>query len=77
MEVGWEAEALDAAAEFMRDDASGLALVFDAADRLSADPRPPGTTGSPTVRRMHVGRYRLVYEIHDGRVMVLHLGRVS
>ncbi|MFJ9040478.1 type II toxin-antitoxin system RelE/ParE family toxin [Streptomyces sp. NPDC102406] len=48
---------------------------------LADDPRPLGTTayGSPELRRMHVGRYRLLYEIDDGTitVVVLAVGRIS
>jgi mRNA interferase RelE/StbE len=78
-QVLWEEPALDVAARFLRDDPDGLRQVFKATDLLAADPRPEGTTeyGSADLRRMHVGRYRIMYEITEGTVtvMVVHLGR--
>lgn len=48
-------------------------------DGLAANPRPPGVrklTGSDVLYRIRVGDYRVVYEIHDDRllVMVIKLG---
>ena len=42
--------------------------------RLEDDPRPPGVkriTGAENLWRMRVGQYRIVYEIHDDRLLVL------
>jgi mRNA interferase RelE/StbE len=47
--------------------------VGEAIDKLAADPRPRGTkplTGEPGVLRIRVGDYRVLYEIHDDRVLV-------
>lgn len=78
-EVIWETLALDAATRFLKDDPEGLRQVFASAELLAVNPRPDGTGtyGSPNVRRMHSGRYRLLYEVHARqiRVVVLHLGR--
>lgn len=78
-QVFWEEPALDVATRFLRDDPDGLQQVFKATDLLAVDPRPEGTTeyGSPDLRRMHVGRYRIMYEITESTVtvMVVHLGR--
>lgn len=54
---------------------------FDAkitADRLADNPRPQGAFGSGDVLRIHVGAYRVLYEISDRqvRVHVIHLGRL-
>ncbi|WP_046506866.1 type II toxin-antitoxin system RelE family toxin [Streptomyces odonnellii] len=80
-EVVWEAIALDAATRFMKSDPEGLQQVFATTDLLAENPRPDGTVayGSPDLRRMRVGRYRLVYQIHQAqiRVAVMHLGRTS
>ncbi|GAA3810621.1 type II toxin-antitoxin system RelE/ParE family toxin [Streptomyces phyllanthi] len=77
--VLWDEPALDVAAKFLVDDPDGLRQVFAATDLLASDPRPPGTAeyGSRNLRRLRVGRYRVMYEIKDGTVtvMVLHLGR--
>lgn len=48
--------------------------VVDAIDTLAANPRPPGCTklaGEEIVWRVRVGSYRILYEIHEGRLMVL------
>ncbi|MFE7130952.1 type II toxin-antitoxin system RelE/ParE family toxin [Streptomyces sp. NPDC057638] len=40
--------------------------------------RPRGAFGSPDMLRIHIGAYRVMYEINDReiRVNVIHLGRV-
>lgn len=45
-----------------------------AIDALAADPRGPGTrklTGSDLLYRVRVGDYRVVYEVHDHRLLIL------
>ncbi|WJK40470.1 type II toxin-antitoxin system RelE/ParE family toxin [Solwaraspora sp. WMMA2056] len=49
---------------------------------LSIDPRPHGVnalTGHPGLLRIRVGDYRVVYQIDDGKliVLVVHLGHHS
>jgi len=55
--------------------------LFSAVDLLADDPRPAGTTeyGSPDLRRLHVGRYRVLYDVNDSivTVVVIHAGRVG
>ncbi|MEV5489980.1 type II toxin-antitoxin system RelE/ParE family toxin [Streptomyces bobili] len=77
-EVIWEPEALAQAERFAKDDPDGVRQVFTAADRLAGNPRPDGAFGSADLLRIHVGRYRVMYEIHDRqiRVGVIHVGRV-
>ncbi|WP_326693226.1 MULTISPECIES: type II toxin-antitoxin system RelE/ParE family toxin [unclassified Streptomyces] len=79
--IVWEEAALNAAARFLKDDADGLRQLMDAVDLLAGQPRPEGTVeyGSPDLRRMYVGRYRVVYEITDSTVtvVVMHLGRTG
>ncbi|MFG3201994.1 type II toxin-antitoxin system RelE/ParE family toxin [Streptomyces sp. NPDC048192] len=77
-EVIWEPEALVQAERFAKDDPHGVRLVFAAVDRLGDDPRPDGAFGSADLLRIHVGAYRVVYEVGDRgiRVFVIHLGRV-
>ncbi|KAA0927029.1 type II toxin-antitoxin system RelE family toxin [Streptomyces apricus] len=71
--------AIDAAARFLKDDTEGLRQPMDAVDLLADQPRPEGSTayGSPDLRRMHVGRYRVMYEITEATVtiVVIHIGR--
>lgn len=77
-EVIWEPEALAQAERFAKDDPAGVRQVFTVVDRLSDDPRPDGAFGSAGLLRVHVGSYRVMYEISDRqvRVSVIHLGRV-
>jgi mRNA interferase RelE/StbE len=79
-ETSWALSALDRAAGFLAEDKGGVSAVMDAVDDLAADPRPQASarlTGG--LRRLHVGPYRVVYEIDDARqsVTVVHLGRVG
>ncbi|MGF1426254.1 type II toxin-antitoxin system RelE family toxin [Kitasatospora sp. LaBMicrA B282] len=77
----WDEPAIDAAARFLKDDPEGLRQVMDAVDLLADSPRPAGTAeyGSADLRRMHVGRYRVLYEITETTVtiVVIHLGRIG
>lgn len=77
-EVIWEPEALVQAEKFAKQDPAGVRQVFTAVDRLADDPRPDGAFGSTGLLRIHVGIYRVLYEISDQkiRVNVIHLGRV-
>ncbi|WP_328335846.1 MULTISPECIES: type II toxin-antitoxin system RelE family toxin [unclassified Streptomyces] len=77
-EVIWEPEALAQAERFAKDDPHGVRQVFAAVDRLGEEPRPEGAFGSTDVLRIHVGIYRVMYEINDQqvRVSVIHLGRL-
>ncbi|MGC9535489.1 type II toxin-antitoxin system RelE family toxin [Streptomyces sp. UG1] len=80
-EIIFEPRALDSAARFLKEDPSGLALVLDTIDKLAYEPRPATSVpyGSPDVRRLHVGDYRVFYIIDDNviRIMVTHLGRTA
>lgn len=80
-EVIWSERALDQAAGFLKDDPVGLEQLLSAVDLLADDPRPAGTTeyGSPDLRRLHVGRYRVLYDVNDSivTVVVIHAGRVG
>lgn len=64
-----------------QDDPDGLRQLMDAVDLLADQPRPPGSAeyGSPNLRRMHVGRYRVMYEITEATVtiVVIHIGRTG
>lgn len=48
-----------------------MALAIDV---LAVNPRPPGCAklaGEENVWRVRVGDYRILYEIHEGRLLVL------
>ncbi|MFB4194859.1 type II toxin-antitoxin system RelE family toxin [Streptomyces carpaticus] len=78
--IEWNPRALNAAARFLKDDPEGLQQVFTSVDFLAAEPRPEGSFpyGSDNLRRIRIGRYRVLYEIHDSTIsiQVLKLGQV-
>ena len=80
-DITWDEAAINAAARFLKDDPTGLRQLMDAVDLLAEQPRPAGSAeyGSPDLRRMHVGRYRVLYEITDATVtiVVIHVGRLG
>ncbi|MFJ6792045.1 type II toxin-antitoxin system RelE family toxin [Streptomyces angustmyceticus] len=79
--IVWDEAAIDAAARFLKDDPEGLRQLMEAVDLLAEQPRPEGTAeyGSTELRRMHVGRYRVLYEITEASVtiVVIHVGRTG
>jgi mRNA interferase RelE/StbE len=77
-EIHWRIQALQEAERLARTDPEGIRQVFESADLLAEDPRPQGSFPyGVNIRRIHVGRYRVMYEIEDGRltIIVFHLGR--
>ena len=76
--VVWSERALGAAAGFLGDDAHGLRQLLDAVDQLADDSQPASSVqyGSPALRRLRVGRYRVLYEISDV-ITVIHVGRLG
>lgn len=78
--VVWDERAVLAAARFL-DDPEGLRGVLNAIDALAEDPRPLAAAelGSPDLRRIRLGRYRVVYEISSpgNTVAVVHIGRIG
>lgn len=53
---------------------SDAAAVEGAIDRLSEQPRPPGSTalkGYAQIWRIRVGNYRVCYQIHDRQLLIL------
>jgi mRNA interferase RelE/StbE len=79
--IVWEPAAINSAARFLGDDPAGLHQVINAIELLADNPRPEGASkwGSPDRLRIHVGRYRVLYEVSDTTVTVavVHLGRVG
>nr|WP_199294159.1 type II toxin-antitoxin system RelE/ParE family toxin [Streptomyces sp. SID8381] len=63
----------------MAEDPGGLAVVLDTIDKLADDPRPAGSSpyGSPDLRRLRIGDYRVLYVIESEviQILVTHLGR--
>ena len=69
-QVNWEIQALDQTAGFLRDDPVGVA----------GEPRPPESFpyGSPDLRRLRAGRYRVFYTIDEEQrvVQIDHVARL-
>ena len=76
LRVDYDERAISQAATFL-DDPQGVRAVLDAIDRLADDPRPAGSFpyGSPDLRRLRVGRYRVLYEIAEDAIAVRHIAR--
>jgi mRNA interferase RelE/StbE len=76
--IEYDERAISQAAAFL-DDPHGIRQVLDAIDRLADDPCPAGSFpyGSPDLRRMRVGRYRVLYEITEDAVAIRHIARGS
>ena len=79
-QVNWEIQALDQAAGFLRDDPIGVAALLDTVSQLADEPRPAESFpyGSPDLRRLRAGRYRVFYTIDEGRraVQIDHVARL-
>jgi mRNA interferase RelE/StbE len=76
LRIEYDERAISQAAAFLYDP-SGVREVMDAIDRLTDDPRPSGSFpyGSPDLRRLRVGRYRILYEITGDVVQIRHIAR--
>ena len=60
------------------DDLAGLREVFEAIDGLAGDPWPPAAVPwGPAHGRLHVSRYRVIYEIGTDVISVRRIGRVG
>ena len=72
----YDERAIGQAAAFL-DDPQGIREVVDAIDRLVDEPRPAGSFpyGSPDLRRLRVGRYRILYEITEEAGAIRHIAR--
>lgn len=79
-QVNWEILALDQAAGFLRDDAAGVAALWESISQLADQPRPPESFpyGSPDLRRLRAGRYRVFYAIDEERrvIQIDHVARL-
>ncbi len=79
-QVSWEIRALDLTAGFLRDDPTGVAALWESVSRLADDPRPPESFayGSPDLRRLRAGRYRVFYTIAEEQrvIQIDHVARL-
>jgi mRNA interferase RelE/StbE len=74
----WDVVFSDASKKFLKKlrDAALLDRLLAAAEKLSADPRPPRCrklAGTSDRYRIRVGDYRIIYRVDDGKVTVLVL----
>jgi hypothetical protein len=59
------------------DDPAGLGELLKAIDALTGDPRPTGSVPwGPVMSRLHVGPYRVLYEIDETTIWVRRVDRV-
>lgn len=77
LQIIYEEKAINQAAGFLADDPVGLGEVLDAVDALADDPRPAASFpyGSPDLRRLRIGRYRVMYEIKGDVISVGQIAR--
>ncbi len=77
LRIVFEEKAIDQAAGFLSDDPAALRAVLAAIDQLADHPRPAESFpyGSPDLRRLRVGRYRVMYEISSDEVKIGHIAR--
>jgi len=78
LRVEYDEQAINQATGFL-DDPQGMRAALNAIDQLAGDPRPAGSFpyGSPDLRRLRVGRYRILYEITNDTVAIRHIARVT
>lgn len=59
------------------DDRLAAKRIRAAVNALARDPAPPGSValGAGLVRRLHIGDYRVLYEVTDDAIRVWSLGR--
>ena len=71
-QVNWEIQALDQAVGFLRDDPIGVAALWETVSQLAYEPRPPESLpyGSPDLRRLRAGRYRVFYMLDEEQRVV-------
>jgi mRNA interferase RelE/StbE len=76
-QIIFEDKAINRAAGFLADDPDGLRELLDATDRLADDPRPSESFafGSPDLRQLRVGHYRVLYRIETDTISVGHIAR--
>ena len=79
-QVNWEIAALDLTSGFLSDDPDGVAELWESVSQLAGEPRPPEAFpyGSPDLRRLRAGRYRVFYTIDEDRqsVAIDHVARL-
>lgn len=66
-------------AKFQKDDPAGIDQVMDSVNLLRDNSHPPGAVPMSSYLRIHVGIYRVLYQVKRGRPVVVSVenaGRV-
>jgi mRNA interferase RelE/StbE len=68
-QVNGEIQALDLTAGYLSDDPAGVAALRESVSHPADEPRPPESFpyGSPDLRRLRAGRYRVFHTIDEQR----------
>jgi mRNA interferase RelE/StbE len=76
--VIWLPEAMTAYRELRAADPDGARRIAKAVTALATDPHPAESNalGGTSYRRSRLDRYRVLYEVTDDSVRVMHVGRV-
>ncbi len=77
LQILFEEKAINEAAAFLADDAAGLSQLLDAIDALAENPRPTRSFPylSAHLRRLRLGRYRVLYRIDGDVISIGHIAR--
>lgn len=68
--VTWSPTAQRKMRQYHKEDPQGVDQILDSVNALASNPRPRGAWGSGSTLRIHVGRYRVWYEINDTAVTI-------
>lgn len=77
-EVTFQPAARRALTQLRKSDREGVDQILDAINLLRSNPRPPGSHpyGSGYFR-IHIGRYRVLYQIREGSPVVISIENVG
>lgn len=77
--VIWLPEAMTAYRRLRAADPEGAKRIAVAAATLAADPHPAGSgaLGGTGFRRLRLDHYRVLYEVTETAIQVMHVGRVA
>jgi mRNA interferase RelE/StbE len=71
----WSQIAQSTFVRFMADQ-TGMMAVNRAVEALADDPAPPGAFVRDVYRRLHVGPYRVLYEVEGDLITIVRVDRV-
>ena len=76
--VIWLPEAMVAYRQLRTVDPDGTKRIARVIAALATDPHPAGSNalGGTSFRRLRLDRYRVLYEVADDTIRVMHVGRV-